>query len=540
MNLSKNEMEDSKGLGELINRFLSENRLSASISMGAIGGTASLFSEDAQTIDYIMGCGGIGLTLDFIKNYGKEAYRKLRKNKDEKYGELLDITSTEYLDFISQVIASENAIGGELREIEYENIKEGGTSIDKGGHLGRAKFVFDDSNIYVVVKNSKKNISYSTAELHDQLSKRFSFVPKRYSAKEKEFVNKHPYLFGKDDNGQEINEPLIYSQLDSKPLDEIIDMNISEGAEDPFSGLDLKRHIDNMKEVYKNKSLVKYVPEDRFFKILKEKMQGEGEEFFSRYEQKRNEALKNLPHCVLHGDLNTGNMFEDGSIIDWDEAQIGNPYQDFFYFSAISGFENSVRYDDIKGYFMQNTKDFNINKRQKDHLEFEVYLRLSLRYSDSINEKTGKYFLDRCREKIEDMDEKELSNSFEDYVKRSDLSRLDSLDISEFDPCKDVFLSYKQNKNKSIDKSEENFSIDAEIASESKESRLSESSLLYSGGALAIGTSMLAIGGYYALTGELDDSAKQLIGECGLLGGLLYISNQIPDIINYKKKKSMS
>ncbi len=75
--------------------------------------------------------------------------------------------------------------------------------------------------------------------------------------------------------------------------------------------------------------------------------------------------------------------------VDWDSAEFGTPYHDFFHLAVISDFEKSPEFEPQKAAFLQKQAALvpGFDKRHEKMIEFEVYLSMLNRYYNAAVEK---------------------------------------------------------------------------------------------------------------------------------------------------------
>ncbi|GEM_PF-4289883 len=125
-------------------------------------------------------------------------------------------------------------------------------------------------------------------------------------------------------------------------------------------------------------------------------------------------AFEDVPLTLIHGDFHPGNLIvrkELGynytigcgcfgfsrypdfdktpktCIIDWGNAQLGVPYQDFFKLAVLGGFNHAKGFDRLREQFVDNQRKFTpgITELQLKLIEFETYLNLLDKFFGFLN-----------------------------------------------------------------------------------------------------------------------------------------------------------
>ncbi|MBW2999120.1 aminoglycoside phosphotransferase family protein [Candidatus Woesearchaeota archaeon] len=190
------------------------------------------------------------------------------------------------------------------------------------------------------------------------------------------------------------------------------------------------------------------------------------EEFVSTYrlvESLRESYQKieeKIPLRIIHGDLHQGNILvPDMQIIDWDSAQLGIAYQDFFHFSVISDFEKSLDYEEKRKEFLEKQQKLvpELNEEHKKLIEFETYLSLLNRYYDAVDKEllreefnpnmlqSCKYLLDKSKKTLDDYVEiagdEQLKRNYEKFCSW----KFKKLDNVEFNPLASIAYAHSVN-----------------------------------------------------------------------------------------------
>jgi hypothetical protein len=92
---------------------------------------------------------------------------------------------------------------------------------------------------------------------------------------------------------------------------------------------------------------------------------------------------------LIHGDFHPGNILrskDERKVIDWDNARIGIPYEDFFYFSATSGFEHNPDYERVRNAFLERQEKVigKVEEEALELIEFETYINLADKFNECL------------------------------------------------------------------------------------------------------------------------------------------------------------
>ncbi len=353
--------------------------------------------------------------------------RPFGRRSRRKYSRLVDVTAEDYLRFLGTVVArdkgikDENGIVPELSRITYEPRNTGGTSISRNGFFGEATFHYKNSQrAELFFKFCRPSEDIFGKSFQNVLAKRFGFIPKMFEVGDK---YRHEPLTRDSYRKLQKNEPRVYERVSGSTLGELVE----EGC---LKADDVDRLFSNMWQVYDegvgndnfkadlfSQRLAPHP--DRFYNHAKNKVvpNNIGKRFIERYDTIRAAGFKGAGYTLIHGDLNPDNAFSTGDVIDWDEGQLGMPYQDLYYFSVISGFERAEEYQEQRKRFLErHAQTLPISEQQAAHFEFETNLRLLLRYNSAISNMDTKekreqmadacrYLLEGCRRKISRIEE---------------------------------------------------------------------------------------------------------------------------------------
>lgn len=349
-----------------------------------------------------------------------------------------------------------------------------GTGVCNGGYSFLVSLIEESTNIvaedkkarrtYAFVKYSGKHGDFQNAERGGRLTSFLYKIGHRFI----------PYVFLPDlslmsdsffDSG--LHLPLIFEFLPGRSLENRINESIFYSKEPPANMFHLTPEfssifqdvMNSMFKIYsdqrlrkgtiehllgryellsgKQPDIINPVISQRFHKNLINRFSFDNTGFIHRFNHLYISELNGLSVCLVHGDLHQGNIIlrEDGhKILDWDNASLGTPYQDFFHFSLISGFENNSDYENAKIEMKKRYESLEsmpvLSEKYYTLLEFEVYLSLLDRYYRSATEdilgsgiqekmlQTCNYLLDRSKESLKKYTELTKNRSIFDYYSK--------------------------------------------------------------------------------------------------------------------------
>lgn len=318
-----------------------------------------------------------------------------------------------------------------LRDLKIEKeaascmIGLGGTGVCKEGYSLLVDLIEESKTVLtekektvqktsVLVKYSGKHADFQNAERGGRLTSflyksGYEFVPFVFLPNLK-LINDSFFYSG-------LNLPIVFEFLPGYPLEERINRSIfpikettsqkfhltsefSSIVQDIFSSMFRiysdprlrKGSIEHLLGRYTLVSggqpdIINPITSQRFHKSLLNRFSFDNTGFIKRFNQSYVNELDELSICLVHNDLHPGNVLlleENLKILDWDNASLGIPYQDFFHFSLISGFERNADFDtakiEIKKMYESLERAPILSEKHYALLEFDVCLSLLDRY----------------------------------------------------------------------------------------------------------------------------------------------------------------
>lgn len=385
-------MNKSSGLENLIEKnlnLLKENNIFKKINFkstfiyGSVGSLMGGFGLPLVTsfnhpnlISGILTGGIFGLSFKYFSIFPSKKTFNDEKKKNSEIALLMN--QNNYLTNLIEKFKSDYDYQGDY-EIEEDLSFQGGTNLAKGGYLAKLNVKFDDGNILNLFCKHEVDSEILPS---DRITEYFS----KYSGFDFIKGNSLPLSLPDKVPGK------ISEELDGESLEFFLRTEndfICKNKEEIDSHLFLK-----MFRIY-NSSYISYVDlkEHKFHDKLISKLNEGNGEFIKKYDEiyKLNFDSK-LKKSIIHGDLHQGNIIvknlKEQYIIDWDNLEIGIPYQDFVHYTVLSDLINSVHYNKIKDNFLhfQDNIIGNIDKSKLSLIEFDTYLSLLNRYYSLLDE----------------------------------------------------------------------------------------------------------------------------------------------------------
>ncbi|RMF54586.1 hypothetical protein D6745_04750 [Candidatus Woesearchaeota archaeon] len=380
----------------------------------------------------------------------KSRLRRLRSQESE----IAKAVDTDYLKGIINAVREYYGYSGKCTLTELLE-DQGGTAVFRGGYFINLSFKFEDGNeARLFFKYSRSNKSIGPELTPILRSMGYDFVPKSF------FPSQHTRLDARHPNRGQFYELMQGQSLEKMlMLGESSSMNADSSGRIPLSDI-----FSRMFSIYADNHLVetskhlleKYKSHKSLINLIKSPQGKKYEHFTNMLDSEFRKLFESAETTLIHGDLHQGNIIINDNlhIIDWDTAQLGIPYYDFFYLAVITDFDRSQSFEQVRDQFVKLQSEImpDINQQQLKMIEFETYLLMLERYyktrkfikADHKHEllRSCKYLLERARKSLQEYigitHNNKLLESFEEFSER----RYAQLKDVPFDPRASVAFAY--------------------------------------------------------------------------------------------------
>ncbi len=362
---------------------------------------------------------GYGVVGDIIR---EGIIRKELHNWRNISSKLEKIIGNRGIFLLSEVVKEQHGLRGFPTHAEYI-MKQQGTGIEDNGFLALLSLEYKNKEIKVLYKhNDKLSLRNGSRISRDLKNSGINFIPQPYEA-----YFSLDRIRGPLHSMHEEDFPLgkFYEYVKGDDLESILPSSImikpnEDRAKYGVEIFDLMQQIydlnpENLGFISDKTFHIKHM--DRIFDNLVDKE----EPFLQILQHAYEELIEPLPKTLIHGDLHQGNIKigDKNWIIDWDNAQLGIPYHDFFHYAIHTDLISDSNYEELRTIFLEKQEQRlgKIPDASLHYIETEMSLAMLNRYYTAVTE--GKvreefhdYLFHVCK-RLEDISKKSWSKCLE-------------------------------------------------------------------------------------------------------------------------------
>ncbi len=415
-------------------RKFHEGRFTFTTIGATLGGLDTLLSGELDWKGLAWLLGG-GLAFDALKAgvYYVRNQGQIKKIRNEKTT-IGRVMGSDYLEALITNIREYGCARGECVAIEEQVSNTEGTNLHREGYTISLMFTFaDGTQVPAFFKYNYRQGNDEHPENNGRITRFLSdrghsFVPKVLSPDIDVLMQEQLFTLDRERGTASpiegtTNRGLVYEWVNGANLEWLLYTEKNVVVKGSFrqntlsvNDIPVDALFENMWEVYEDDLRGFFLPAKTrtFHNSLVAKIQQASPEFASIVDKVHKETITDdallLKARIIHGDLHQGNiMVNTGEVMthgmfgtqftaagikvfDWDNAEIGIPYQDFFHFAVISDFERSDAFPEARAKFLKKQKKVlpGVTEAQTRLIEFETYVSLLMRYHAAVAEKTLK------------------------------------------------------------------------------------------------------------------------------------------------------